>query len=262
MLVFARTVYESWPEPVRAADGIDSHEGTPDVDHWQPAPVVTAIVPVLPPAAAPIVRGDTVNGHPPGWVTVMVRPATETVPVRCADPWLTATTIPTLPAPVLVALPLMPSQFVPLVADHEQPLAVDTVTVAVSPPAGEVRLEGEMAYVQGAAAAAAWLTANERPAMVSVADRDVDAVLAATLKATVAVPLPLAPDVIVIQPAGLAADHAQPLTAFTVTDPVEPAAGTEALADVSVGEHVGVYEKRLETALAAEPPGPTAATRA
>ena len=262
MLVFVRTVYDSWPEPVRAADGIDSQEGMPEVDHRHPAPIVTAIVPVLPVAAAAIVRGDTVIEHPPGCVTVKVRPARVTVPVRCADPGLAATTIPTLPAPVLVAPPLMPSQLVLLVADHEQPLAVDTVTVAVSPPAGDVRLADEIEYVQAEAAAAAWLTANERPAMVSVADLDVDAVFAATRKATVAVPLPLAPEVIVTQPAGLAADHAQPLAAFTVTEPVEPAAGADALADVSVGEHVGVYEKRLERALAAEPPGPTAATRA
>ena len=74
-------------------------------------------------------------------------------------------------------------------------------------------------------------------AIVSVAERDVVAVLAVALKPTDAVPLPLAPDVIVSQFAGLLAVQPQPAAALTVTDPLEVAATKDALLADSVGLH-------------------------
>ena len=60
-------------------------------------------------------------------------------------------------------------------------------------------------------AAAAWLTVYVWPAMVAVPVRGVVTVLAATVRATVPLPLPLAPLVTVIHDAVLAAVHAQPV---------------------------------------------------
>ena len=57
--------------------------------------------------------------------------------------------------------------------------------------------------------------------------RDVVVVLAATLNATVPVPEPLAPLVIVIQPTLLEAVHAQPPGLVTVNEPVPPPATTD-----------------------------------
>ena len=72
--------------------------------------------------------------------------------------------------------------------------------------------------------AAACVTVNVAPAIVSVPVRVVVAVLAATLKDVVPLPKPIAPPVTVIHDALLAADHAQPRPAVTVLLPVPPAA--------------------------------------
>jgi hypothetical protein len=70
-----------------------------------------------------------------------------------------------------------------------------------------------------------------------VADRDDAAVLAVALNATGWVPVPVAPAVIVSQLAELAAVHAQPGPAVTVTDAVDAAAPIDALAVESTGVH-------------------------
>jgi hypothetical protein len=57
--------------------------------------------------------------------------------------------------------------------------------------------------------AAAWVTVTDFPAMVSVALRAVVAVLAAVASVTVPVPVPLAPEVMVIQLGRFAVVHAQ-----------------------------------------------------
>ena len=72
-------------------------------------------------------------------------------------------------------------------------------------------------------AAAAWLTVNVWPAMVIVPVRAAP-VLAATVKATVPLPLPLAPLVTVSHDAVLAAVHAQPVGLVTDTLAAWPAA--------------------------------------
>jgi hypothetical protein len=81
----------------------------------------------------------------------------------------------------------------------------------------------------------------------------------------VPLPEPLAPAVTVIQPALLDAVQVQPESALTLTEPVV----ADALTDLDVGDaayvHVGVpppIVKVFEGALADDPPGPTAVTRA
>jgi hypothetical protein len=70
-----------------------------------------------------------------------------------------------------------------------------------------------------------------RPATVSVPVLELVLVLAATEYATVPEPVPLAPDVIVIQDTPLEAVHAHPLVVVTLAVPVVAPAGT----DVALG---------------------------
>ena len=72
----------------------------------------------------------------------------------------------------------------------------------------------------------AWLTVNVWPPIVSVPVRGPLLVLAAALKLTVPLPLPLAPDVIVSQASLLVAVHAQPPPPSRHR-PVPPAAGDD-----------------------------------
>jgi hypothetical protein len=80
--------------------------------------------------------------------------------------------------------------------------------------------------------APACVTVNVRPPIMSVLMRDDVLVLAPTVKATVPLPVPVAPAVIVIQPALLVAVHAHPVPAVILTLPVPPAADTDRLAGV------------------------------
>jgi hypothetical protein len=70
------------------------------------------------------------------------------------------------------------------------------------------------------------LTVNVCPAIVIVPDRP-GPFVEATVKFTVPLPVPLAPAVIVIHDCELAAVHAQPPPAVTVTDPLPPAGATD-----------------------------------
>jgi hypothetical protein len=75
-------------------------------------------------------------------------------------------------------------------------------------------------------------TVNVCPAMVTVPVRKAVVGLAATVYPTDPLPLPLAPEVTVIQLALLTPVHAQPADVVTVTVPVPPPATT----DCVVGE--------------------------
>jgi hypothetical protein len=79
---------------------------------------------------------------------------------------------------------------------------------------------------------------------------------------TVPLPVPLAPDVTVIHEALLTAVHPQPLPAVTVTLPDPPP--DPKLCEVGDAAYVqeDVKPNVLDSALAALPPGPTAATSA
>ena len=69
------------------------------------------------------------------------------------------------------------------------------------------------------------VTENVCPAMLSVPDLEAPVVLAATLNATAPVPLPVAPEEIVIQVALLAAVQKQPDAVSTLTEPLVALAG-------------------------------------
>ena len=77
--------------------------------------------------------------------------------------------------------------------------------------------------VTGTLVTVALATVGDCPPTDTVATRAVVVALTATLYDTVPFPLPLAPDVMVSQPALLPAAHAQPVGAVTFTDPAPPA---------------------------------------
>jgi hypothetical protein len=79
---FTATVRVKLPDPVRVPDGTVTHEGAPVADHEHDELVETETVLVAPVAAAVTVAGVTVKLQLPGCVTVKVRPAIVTVPVR------------------------------------------------------------------------------------------------------------------------------------------------------------------------------------
>jgi hypothetical protein len=109
----------------------------------QLAVVVTLTVPVLPAAAAVKLVGDTLKLHgEAAWLTVKVRPAIVSVPVRAPD-WFGATVKLTLPLP----LPVLPAptviQLALLAAVHAHPLAVVTLALPPDPPQPTDWLSGE-----------------------------------------------------------------------------------------------------------------------
>ena len=99
-----------------------------------------------------------------------------------------------------------------LAAVQAQPAgALTPATAPATPPAGTERLVGDTESVQPA-----WVTVKVRPAMVIVPVRGVALPkLGATEKTTSPLPLPVWPDVMVIQLALLAAVQLQPPGAVT-----------------------------------------------
>ena len=121
---------------------------------------------------------------------------------------------------------------------HVQPPWVVTVMVPVSVEPAAVNDVGDTVYEQLAPACE---TVKDLPAMVSVTERAVVDVLAATVKPTLPVPLPVAPLVIVTQLCGLDAVQEQPVPAVTVTLPVPLVAVKDCEVALIVGVvHVGV----------------------
>ena len=110
---------------------------------------------------------------------------------------------------------------------HAQVDAVVTVSVPVAPAGEEVLRDGAIVNTQLALGSE---ILNERPAIVSVAVRDSVPVFAAALYATVPDPVPVAPLVIVAQLDPLEDVQLQLDEVVTVTVPVPPVAGNDALA--------------------------------
>lgn len=132
-----------------------------------------------------------------------------------------------MPLPVLVPVPETVIQATLLLAVHEQPGVVVTVT-AYGPPLAAADCEvGDRVKPH---AAAAWFTVNVRPPTVIVPVRDVVFGFAATRYETFALPEPTPPAVIVIHEAWLVAAQLQLLAADTMMRPTPPLAGR--LADV------------------------------
>ena len=121
----------------------------------------------------------------------------------------------TVPLPLPLAPDVIVSQASLLVAVQLQPAAVVTLLLLELAAAPGFSAVGDTVTVQGGGAPA-WVTVTVWPAMVSVPARgDVD-VLAAMEKATVPLPLPLTPDVIVSQEALLVAVQLHPVAVVTL----------------------------------------------
>ena len=124
---------------------MEIHVGTPDAAHVQADVVAIEKLLVVPLADAEILAGVTVNPQVPRCVTVYVRPAMATVPVRCVVAVLASTLTVTLPFPAPLAPPVTVIHEAELVAVHVQPVAAVTATLLVSPAASIVRVVGLMA---------------------------------------------------------------------------------------------------------------------
>ena len=157
-----------------------------------------------------------------------VVPAIESVPVRVDVPVFPATVKATLPEPEPAAPAMTVIQAALLLAVHAHPAPAVTMLLPVPPSAPKAWLPGDAEYVQ---AAAACVTVNVAPAIVSVPVRLVVEVLAATEKAALPGPDPDAPLVTVIQDALLVVLHAQFDPAVTDVPPEPPAALNDWLAD-------------------------------
>jgi hypothetical protein len=161
------------------------------------------------------------NVQPEPWLTVSVRPAMVSVPLR-AGPVVGATPNWTVPFPV----PLPPLEIVIhgalLVAVHPHSGTVATAT-AVEPPVLATEYDSElMLKVQPEL----WRTTNARPPMVSVALR-AGPVVGATENWTVPFPFPEPPLVIVIHDAPLDAVHSHPAPVVTAIVPEPPVCSAE-----------------------------------
>ena len=125
--------------------------------------------------------------------------------------------MPELPA-------LMVSHAALLVAVQPQPATAVTVMVPLPALAAGLAEVGVMVEVQGTPAC---VTVNVRPPAVSVPVRGAVLVFAAMVYATEPLPLPDAPELIVIHAALLVAVHAQPAGAVTFVEPLPPPAPTD-----------------------------------
>jgi hypothetical protein len=151
---------------------------------------VTVTVCVPPAAGAFQLVGVTVKlAVPAAWATLIACPATVAVALRLVTEALVAAVSVTLPLPVpLTALSVSHAWL--LVADHTASLSdAVTVTLCAPPPAGALQLVGVTVNV---AVPAACVTVTGWPAMVAVDVRLAPLVVAAAVKVTVPLPVPLA----------------------------------------------------------------------
>ena len=167
-------------------------------------------------------------------LTVKVAPAIVKVPLRAAVVVFAAALMPTAPLPLPLAPEVTLSQVALLAAVHAQPAPAVTLTVPVPPEAVIDWLVGLIEYEQLEEDS---LTVKVIPAIVNVPVRAFLAVFAAALKSTVPSPLPLAPAVTLNHDVLLAAVHAQPVPAVTLTVPVPPAAAIAWLVGLIAYEH-------------------------
>jgi len=155
-------------------------------------------------------------------VTVKILPAIVSVPVRLAPELLVATMNVTVPFPFPGPALSTATQATLLSASHAHVDAAVT-TLLPNPPSDVNDPEvGETELAQPAAAPC--VTVKVVPAIVSVPVRAAAAVLGATLNATLPEPVPLLPDVMVIQEALLLASHPQSDVVVTVVLPAPPSA--------------------------------------
>lgn len=159
--------------------------------------------------------------QPAAWLTVTVCPPA-VIGADRAGPLFAATAKVTVPPPLPEPPETIDSQSTASLADHAQPAEVCTVNVCCPPEASTETAAGDTEKVQPCP----WLTVKVRPAIVTEPDR-FGPVVAATERPTVPPPLPLDPDVTVIQDVSLDAVQLHPAAADTATESAPPDAGTD-----------------------------------
>ena len=138
-----------------------------------------------------------------------------------ASPVLAATRSSTVPFAEPFCPDAMVIQVAELVADHAQPVNVETPTVSAPPAAPIVSVDRLSVNRQGAAA---WLTGTLCKPTAIAPDLAVGTRFAATVYATDAAPCPLGAPVTVTQATLGATAHVQSRAAAMVTVPVPPLA--------------------------------------
>jgi hypothetical protein len=259
--VLAATLKVAEPLPVPLPATTVTQVALLVADHAQPAVVVTDAAPDPPALANDWLVGEMLNaqlGAAAAWLTVNVCPATVSVADRVDVAVFAAAVKLTEPLPEPDAPAVIVTHPALLAAVHEQPAVVVTATVPEPPAAAKDWLAGEILNAQ---LAPACVTVNVLPATVNVPVRGVVAVVAAAVKLTDPLPVPLAPALIVSHATLLVADHAHPAPAVTPTVPLPPAAATDCDTGEIKGAHGGVNAKVLDGWLGLVPPGPTADTR-
>jgi hypothetical protein len=233
---FAATskVTEPLPDPVAPAVTVIQAALLAAV-HAHPVAAVTVLLPVPADAVNDWLAGE-IEGEQlaAACVTVKVIPAIVRVPVRLEATVFAATVKPTVPLPDPVAPLVSVIQGELLAAVHAQPVATVTLLVPVPPDSAN---DWPVADSDGEQDAAACVTVNVAPAIVSVPVRIDATVFAATSNVTVPLPDPVAPAVTVIQGALLVALHAQPVAAVTVLLPLAAPAVKDSAFGAIDGEH-------------------------
>jgi hypothetical protein len=120
----------------------------------------------------------------------------------------------TVPGPLPVRPPVIPTQTDSLDAVQEQPLIASTLKVTGPPVAGTFALERSSVKRHGAPS---WATSTCAEDTVMVAFRALGVVFGATRYGRVASPWPLVGPLMLTHAAGVSADHVQSRSAATVT---------------------------------------------
>jgi hypothetical protein len=226
---FAATAKWTLPLPVPLAPDVIVIQGSLLVAvHVHPALVET----VTGEAPPPFLSTESLVGlieyeHGALCVSVNVWLAIVSVPVRML-PVFAATVNATVPLPFPLAPDAIVIQGALLAEVHVHPVAAVTATGAPAPPDALMdALVGLIEYEHGALC----VSVNVWPAIVIVPVRTPPA-FAAIVNASVPLPFPLVPDVIVIQGALLVEVHVHPVAAVTATGAPAP---PDALVDALVG---------------------------
>jgi hypothetical protein len=156
--------------------------------------------------------------QPELWLTVNVRPATVSVPLR-AGPVVAATANWTVPFPFRLPAFVIVIHDALLVAVHSHPATVVTATVPEPPVWRTDDESGLMLKRQPLFCLSVKTCSPIRRAPVRAGPSD-----APTRNATVAAPVPDGADVIDIHAASLCADHGQPASVVRLIAPVPPSA--------------------------------------
>jgi hypothetical protein len=236
--VFASTLNVIVPFPVPDALPVTTSHGAFDaaVQPQVPADAVTAMEPEVAVSATLCDGGESVKVHGAGagaaaCDTVKVCPAIVSVPERAAAAVLAAIANPTAPLPVPDAPLVTVSHGAFDAAVHVQVVA-EAVTATLPDPAvsGTSWVVGAIVNEHGGGGAPACDTANVFPAIAIVELRAWKAVFAATLKLTVALPLPVLPAML-IHCALVVAVHPQVGAEAVITiDPEPPVSGNPCVA--------------------------------